>query len=174
MDMDIRNGHFWESPLVWMPRSYSHSGQWTEVVRGQLPGRGAGQGSTQRMSFALKMKETLEAQICIYTPSRITIRKEGQTFPHFCHLPRHPILGQKGPGTTPFPSQRPSSGSLSPVFSPAQTWWNLDQGSAQDEAPERPFKPRRRDQGATTLKEIWFLPGFPGTSGSQWDQWVSF
>lgn len=54
MDMDIRNDHFWESPHVWMPRSYSLSGQWTVLVRGQLAGKGAGQGSTQRMSCCIE------------------------------------------------------------------------------------------------------------------------
>lgn len=54
MDMDMRNDHFWESPLVWMPRCYSLSGQWTAVVRGQLPGKGAGQGSTQRLSCCIE------------------------------------------------------------------------------------------------------------------------
>ena len=137
------------------------------MVRGQLPGKGAGQGSTQRMSCCIENEgNSGGTNLHIHT-----LRKERQSFPHFCHPPPlpYPILGQKGPGTTPFPSQRRSSGSLSPIFSPAQTWWNLDQGSAQDEAPERPFKPRRRDQGATTLKKIWVLPGFPGTSESRGD-----
>ena len=143
------------------------SGQhWWEV---SWQGREQVKAALRGWAVALKMKETLEAHIFMYTASHHHQKGKADLPPFLPPPPPLPHSGAEGAWYNSFPPQRRSSGSLSPIFSPARTWWNLDQGSAQDEAPGRPSKSRRRDQGATTLKKICVLPGLPGTNESRGD-----